>query len=159
MLTSVKNLFATFVVTLVLLPAAHAAPYRTTVNGTTYDFTTITGTANDNQQLLSEQPWFGSRSLAFEFATVIWDNLGGTVNLDELGPMFAYAGDETGFSFAAYSFEYIVVPKDTFNGNVSYTFAVAQEVPQQVPEIDGALLPQALMLMGATGLFFRRRRR
>lgn len=153
-LASSKKLVASFLLAMAALPAAHAQTYQTTVNGTAYNFTTVTGTANDNQNLLSAQPWFGSSSAAESFATALWNNLGGTVNIGELGPLFAYDGDDSSFSFAAYSFGGIV--NFSMSSSETYTFAVATAVP--VPEIDGALLPQALALMGASALFIRRRK-
>lgn len=153
-LASSKKLVASFLLAMAALPVAHAQTYQTTVNGTVYNFTTVTGTANDNQTLLSAQPWFGNSSTAVTFATAVWDKLGGTVNFGELGPLFAYDGDDSEFSFAAYAFGDIV--DGSMFSTRTYTFAVATPVP--VPEIDGALLPQALALMGASALFIRRRK-
>lgn len=153
-LASSKNLFASFLLAMAVLPAAHAQTYQTTVNGTAYNFTTVTGTANDNQTLLSAQPWFGNSSTAETFATAVLDNLGGIVNSGELGPLFAYDGDNTSFSFAAYMFSDIA--NNSAPSSEIFTFAVATPVP--VPEIDGALSPQALALMGASALFIRRRK-
>jgi len=151
-LRSLSNLLA---VSLLALTASHvqAASFQTTIGGTSYNFTTITGTYIDNQSQLSSQPWFGSDSLANTFATAVSSNLGGTVNFGELGPLFAYSLSGSNFDFAAYSFGNIV--NTSFSRTDTYTFAVAQA--QQVPEIDGAMIPQALMLMGASVLFLRRR--
>lgn len=151
-LRSLNNLLA---VSLLALTASHvqAASFQTTINGTSYNFTTITGTYNDNQAQLSSQPWFGSASLANTFATAVSSNLGGTVNFGELGPMFAYGVIDSSFEYVAYLFGTTL--NNSFSRTDTYTFAVAQA--QQVPEIDGAMLPQALMLMGASALFLRRR--
>ena len=151
-LRSLNNLL---VVSLLALTASHAqaASFQAAIGGTSYNFTTITGTYNDNQAQLSSQPWFGSASLANTFATAVSFNLGGTVNFGELGPMFAYGVIDSEFQYVAYSFGSTV--NNSFSRTGTYTFAVAQA--QQVPEIDGAMLPQALMLMGASVLFLRKR--
>ena len=132
---------------------ASAATYTATVNGTTYDFTTVAGTANDNMALLSAQPWWGDAALARSFATAVWDGLGTPV-YDVLSPMFAYRTNQG-------QIDGYYLSSSNINGisqglTMDWGFAVAQV--QQVPEIDGALLPQALALMGASALFIRRRR-
>ena len=75
------------------------------------------------------------------------------MNFGELGPMFAYGVIDSSFEYVAYLFGTTL--NNSFSRTDTYTFAVAQA--QQVPEIDGAMLPQALMLMGASALFLRRR--
>lgn len=154
-LVSSKNLFASFLLAIAALPAAHAQTYQTTVNGTLYDFSTITGSYADNQALLSSQPWFGSLSNSVAFATEVWDNLGGTVNSDEEGPYFAWASSGSTVSYSFYYFDEIY-SFSNLSTSTSRVFAVATAVP--VPEIDGTLLPQALALMGASVLFIRRRK-
>lgn len=64
MFSSLKHKFVAIVFAVgsfAFMTAAQAQTYRGTVNGTTYDFTTITGTANELSDSLDSQPWFGSQ--------------------------------------------------------------------------------------------------
>lgn len=131
--------------------AAHSNSYTATVNGTAYNFSTITGSFESNYNLLSSQPWFGDFDAANQFVTAVWDNLGGTANFGEVGPFFAWETSDGFFSFQAFATDNVISSYYTVEG--LYTFAVATAVP----ELDGSMLAQALALLVATAFLFHRR--
>jgi hypothetical protein len=81
-------------------PASPANTCRVTVGGLQYDVTTFTGSYNSNTSKFATppapgvMPWWGSQSVAIEFATAVGDGLGapnGGSTPD--GPYFAYEYD------------------------------------------------------------------
>lgn len=72
--------------------AANALTVPVVVNGTTYDVTTFEGSYSNNSSRFTttEMPWFGSGSLAEQFAIAVGAQLGTPV-LGTNGPYFAYS--------------------------------------------------------------------
>jgi hypothetical protein len=161
------RLFSTALISVGLLAgfSEKGSAYQATVSGTTYNFTTITGTFTALESTLISQVWWGDLAKAQSFAAALGTNLGSTVNFGEVGPFFAYAVDPNAssgrgsFSYAApVSYGSGVVMqteflKNNLGADNTWTFAIASPVP----EIDGALLPQAALI--AAGLFAWSRRR
>jgi len=77
-----------------VLTAGQAQAFVVTVNSLKYDVTTFNGTYNANTSQFATaanggvMPWWGSSSLATQFATQVGSNLG-TVN-EGAGPFFGY---------------------------------------------------------------------
>jgi hypothetical protein len=76
------------------LSPGSALAYLVTVGGLTYDVTTFTGTYDANTSSFNTaanggvMPWWGSSTLASQFATAVLGSLGLTNPLDQ-GPYFA----------------------------------------------------------------------
>ena len=73
---TLKSIAAAACLTFTAATASFAAPF--TVNGTNYDLTTLNGSFTDNQDILTNQVWWGSESLAIDFATAVMGNLTGS---------------------------------------------------------------------------------
>lgn len=153
-----SNLSKLFLSFILMINLNTAQAYTASVDGTNYNFSTFTGTWAGYTSEYGNPAWWGSEKLALSFA----DSLGGAFglpNFSELGPLFVYAA-ASNLSFAQYAS--YAPPAQSFNflsASGEYTFAVATEVaPAPVPEIDGSVLPQAFLLMGALGYMFSRRR-
>ena len=87
---NVKNIaLITGLLCSVVVPANAATVVPVTVNGTSYNITTIVGSYNANSTQLSSEPWFGSSSAATSFASALGTLLG-TPNSGSGGPFFAY---------------------------------------------------------------------
>jgi hypothetical protein len=121
-----------------------------TVDGNTYDVSTITTTFNASGSLLESQVWWGNTVLAQAFMTAVGQSLGiGYQGGDQAGPLFNYAADSSDlFSYA--SFNNTTTPLN-FNaggiGSDSFTFAVATSV---TPVPESSANPA---LLAAAGLF------
>lgn len=91
------TLAATSVVLTALPEAAGAATVTRTINGTSYDISTVTGSFNNLQSTLTDTPWWNNRDLAGQFAAEVGVDLGDP-NFRR-GPFFAYdtAGVEVRF--------------------------------------------------------------
>jgi len=96
-LTAAATLVATAAVT-ALPEAAHALTVTKTINGTSYDITTLTGRFDANQTTLTSTPWWGDSNLAQAFAGAVEDSLGlpqgpfaAVGGSRYQGPYFAYA--------------------------------------------------------------------
>jgi hypothetical protein len=137
--------------------AAHAVPV--VVNGTTYDVTTFTGSYNSNSSRFTtnEMPWFGSQSLAQQFATAVGIQLG-KPNLGSGGPYFAFSigTDPEGrpqVSASYYEFGSIIPTVtgigagENFNGTYAFVSAPAPSA-----------VPGPLPLFGAAAAFGMSRR-
>lgn len=147
--------------------ACASTSFQFTYLGTTYDVTTLTGTgfngffANSGYQIATDtggyfMPWYGSAIAATAFATAGY-NSGVAAFSTNVNDSFGAAAFITGPA-DLYSFV-------SWNGS-SASFTEHGAVPDMVyavatvavPEIDGALMPQALLLLGASAFFVRRRR-
>lgn len=121
-------------------------------NAGTYEVSTITGTFNDNADLLVSQPWWGDELFAMEMTRLTGSDLG-------LEPLFAWAFDDLAGLLLIATFYIPPTPDNPFpdvgtrfpsTSNIN-TYAVAARVPE----------PGTLGIMGA-GLFalgFMRRKR
>lgn len=154
----ISNFTKLFLSFMLMINLNTAQAYTASVGDTNYNFSTFTGTWSGYTSEYGNPAWWGSETLALSFA----DALGGAFglpNFSELGPLFVYAA-ASNLSFAQYAS--YAPPAQSFNflsASGEYTFAVATEVaPTPVPEIDGSVLPQAFLLMGALGYMFSRRR-
>lgn len=114
-----------------------------------YDVTPTSTTGNDSA--LSGTAWWGSSSLAQEFAGLVGGSLGLPNGLS--GPYFAYARTSTNTVFAASFFGFITFSGDDGSRDTN-TYALSSAV-KQVPE------PGSIVLFGAglIGLALLRRRR
>jgi hypothetical protein len=132
------------------LSPGSAQAYVVTVNGVQYDVTTFTGSYDANTSKFAlppapgVMPWWGSGSLAQQFATAVGNGLG-TPNGQE-GPLFGFVRQGPGNAFISYysnhsSFGTIV----TFTG-ISDSATWAQVAP-------AAPAPGPLPLLGAGATF------
>lgn len=151
--------------------ACASTSFQFTYLGTTYDVSTLTGTgyngffANSSYLTATDtggyfMPWYGSSPAAIAAATAFATagyNSGLTDFSTSVNGSFGSAAFITGET-DMYSFV-------TWNGS-SASFTEYGAIPDivyavatvAVPEIDGALMPQALLLLGASAFFVRRRR-
>ena len=80
-----------------VLTAGQAQAFVVTVNSLKYDVTTFNGTYNANTSQFATaanggvMPWWGSSSLASQFATTVGTSLGNPNFSSSLGPYFAYS--------------------------------------------------------------------
>ena len=143
---------------------AEASTSQVTVNGTTYDVTTFTGTYNANNAKFNTlannglMPWWGNESLAEQFAAAVGTSLGTPVG-GSFGPSFARTIQNAGFAVYVNG-EVFSPPNSVFNYsftiNDSGTYATATLAP---PPAD---VPGPLPLFGAAaaiGMSRRLRRR
>jgi hypothetical protein len=132
-----------------------------TVNGTTYDVNTFSGTYNANTAKFNTlannglMPWWGNESLAEQFATAVGASLGTPIS-NAYGPMFARNIQDQGFAvyvdgevyYAGNAFNY------SFQTNESGTYATATLAPPPAP----AAVPGPLPLFGVAAAFGMSRR-
>jgi hypothetical protein len=152
--------------------SAEPTSFQFTYSGTTYEASTMTGTGFNNYfadgaYLTATDtggyfmPWYGNVTAATAFAEAGYNSgisaFSTTVNAGYGAAAFIFANPD-GYNLVAMNggtattYNYRLIP------NMTYAVATAVLEPVAVPEIDGALLPQALALMGASALFVRRRR-
>jgi len=126
-----------------------------------FDVTTVPGSFNDNQATLTNQVWWGSQSLAVEFAGLVSNNLGlSSVGCCQFGPLFAFDvltfGDphvgvfRVGVEYVGAGSGVVQGPDGTF-----VKYAIASEITTNLPE-PGTL---GLMLMGLAGATLVRKRK
>lgn len=152
--------------------SAEPTSFQFTYSGTTYEVSTMSGTGYngyfaDASYLTATDtgsyfmPWWGNVSIATAFAEAGYNSglsdFSTTVNPGYGGAAFIFANPD-GYNLVAVNDG--TATTYNYSGIQNMTYAVATTVPDPVavPEIDGALLPQALALMGASALFIRRRR-
>jgi hypothetical protein len=174
MQTPIKTAYKTLLLALVSVllglvsSGARAQPYNATVNGTNYDFTYVTGTFNDNADLLQSQPWWnglstGDASTATTFATAVGGSLGyPNCFWGCTGPVFA-----SGYSPASGITVYgatiqqgggIYTGSQVFN-TWSWRYAVATPTSSgAVPEMNASLIPQVGLLLGCLFLLMGRKK-
>ena len=133
-----------------------ATTYTATVNGTSYNLTTFTGTYNANSAEFSAtlMPWWSNDggTLAGAFAAAFAGNLGSqTISSANYGPLFAYAVPSN-VSSKRYVFSNSSVGSNSPAVTASRMYAILY-----VPEIDGALIPQVGFLIGCLFLILGRR--
>jgi hypothetical protein len=121
-----------------------------TLNNTTYDVTTLTGTSTDFATIIPQQPWFGHFSLADSAALQVGTSLGLPHRINNLdwGPAFAQTfnappANSSGSFFTHGTAGINIVPTRT------YTFAF---VTTTIPE------PATLSLLAGTAALALRRR-
>lgn len=142
--------------------ALPVSAYQINVGGIDYEVTFVDTSYTASTALLESQPWWGSATDAGTFATAVGDadNVGATIG-GQLS--FAY-GTGPVPPPGAVLFRY-VDSAGTVSGNLgtgqsaTLSFATATAIVA-VPEIDGAVLPQALFVLFAlgAGLHVRRNR-
>jgi hypothetical protein len=155
---------------------AQTATWTGTVNGTTYNFSTITGTYADNASLLQSQVWWGNGDLknldtANQFMNAVGFNLG-TPNFGRYSPFLAFKDSSPGnYINVVYSDTESQIPEfgllsvDAYNPvsapyDYPYTYIVANAVNSvAVPEIDASKLPIAGFVFGTFMLWMFARRR
>ncbi len=142
---------------------AQALTVPITVDGTTYNVTTFTGTYDGNVAKFNTlannglMPWWGSQSLASTFASQISTQLG-LPNATAVGPNFAYqaldiSGDinvESSAFFQVFGF----VTTSFFLASDLSTYATASPVSVPAP----AAVPGPLPIFGAAAAFGMSRR-
>ena len=138
--------------------ALPAAAYQVTVGGVDYEVTFVDTSYTASTALLESQPWWGSFSDAGAFATAVGD-------ADNVGaPRFG----QLSFAYGVVSFLPDVLYRNvnsagTVSGDLNAdqgstrSFATATAIVA-VPEIDGAVLPQALFVLFALGAGLHARR-
>ncbi|ACK70502.1 hypothetical protein PCC7424_2075 [Gloeothece citriformis PCC 7424] len=124
-----------------------------TVNGTQYDITTVTGSFNQLQSQLESQVWWGNTTLAMDFASTVGSSLGkpNLLGLNLVSPLFAYntilqsiplrPSVRQTLAVGAVEQELLgstvtlVNTYPSLSSSISYTWAIATEVPEEpVPE-------------------------
>lgn len=121
---------------------AEALVTQVTVSGLTYDVTSFVGVYNANQtkfQTLANNgvmPWWGSESLATEFATSVGSALGLPYNGNG-GPSFAYKLEPTIFGTTYVNgqlyYQNVGILPVGATTNESFTYATATLVPGPLP--------------------------
>ena len=133
-----------------VLTAGQAQAFVVTVNSLQYDVTTFSGTYNANTSKFATaanggvMPWWGSSSLASQFATQVGSNLG-LANIT-VGPFFAYqalSNTVIAFTFASFPvpsvFSLGVSPTDSFSwAKASLVAQPAAPVPGPLPALGAA---------------------
>lgn len=125
---------------------AHAV--SVTVNGTSYELSSVTGKFTANSALLQSQTWWGNAGLASDFASAAGDIGGG---------LFAYQPRPSPFPEVdnkVYGF-FGVSNTATF-AEQSNTYMTATASASSVPEINAGSLSQALLILFALWLVTRR---
>lgn len=136
-----------------------ASAYQINVGGIDYEVTFVDTSYSASTALLESQPWWGSATDAGTFATAVGDadNVGATI------------GGELIFAYQSVTFPLVQVvfrsvdDAGTVSGNLAIpvasvrSFATATAIVA-VPEIDGAVLPQALFVLFALGAGLHARR-
>jgi hypothetical protein len=139
-----------------IFPGNAKADSIVTVGGVTYDVTTITTTFNSASATLEAEPWWGSQTVADDFAGQVGTALGlpNDFGLGELGPFFAwtntYATPLGNFNAEFYDAAYSDIGDTEQDPNTTYTFAVASVVTTPEPGtlimVFGGLLGLGLLL-------------
>jgi hypothetical protein len=130
--------------------ASPAQALLVTVNGTDYNVSTVTQSYNQNPGLLQSQPWWGSQSLATQFATQVGLAFGSPNSFGifgNRGPLFAYNASPTDSPTEVFTsaFDFMVGAQErTVNPQTTYVFAIATEatptpIPFDIP--GGATIP------------------
>lgn len=153
---------AKILVAVLLLSAFSGAPvsaWQVTVNGTTYQLTVNRTTYEADSALLIAQPWWGNETLA-EDITARMQTIGINI-LAETGTesSAAFGFNESGgfVNNELYSGS-TAVGNRSFALNNSTPWAIATSVTVAVPEIDGPVLAQVLLILSTGYLFLRGRR-
>lgn len=144
--------------------SAQALTFRTVVNGTEYDVTTITDPFRSQIGTFQANPWWGNQSLAADFALAVGDELGlssfGSPGLLH-GPFFAFFASPGGWAgpggaFVSFSQNDSSTWTQGFGGDTGYAqwsgfpWAVATAVPPTTP--DSTPIPTPALLPGLIGM-------
>ena len=160
MQTPIKTAYKTLLLALVTVlmglvssgARADAPTFNTTVNGTNYDFTYITGSFTDNSVLLQSQPWWGSASYTELFAGAVGANLG-LPSIGDVGPLFAYSNISVSHISVGYYTDGTAYSDGINSNNQSFPYAVATvHSSGAAPEMNASHIPQVGLLLGC--LFF-----
>ena len=135
------------------LSPGSAQAYVVTVGGLLYDVTTFTGSYNSNTSKFQTpanggvMPWWGSSTLADEFATQVGSGLGQPNNLGApFGPVFAYATSGQNLRIYYYDSRYqspSILSYDALPPGDSFTWA----------QVNVSAVPAPLPLFGAAAAF------
>lgn len=146
--------FLILCLSLAALPVmASSQTVSVTVDGTTYELETVSGTFNDNQTLLEAQPWFGNADLAESIVTIHRSS----------------TGDHLYESYSAGPLDFAVSASDSTVGTVISvpggvgTFDSARDFDgryfigstSSVPEINAGALSQAFLIFFSVWLVMR----
>ncbi len=166
-MTFFKRLLVTTALVLgVISSPVSAQTYSANVNGTNYDFSTITGSFSDTpglQATLQSQAWWGNSTLADTFASAVGGNLG-TPNYGN-GAYFAYAiydaGGYNNISTSVFtgSSLYNCGTGDCPNASGDYstvTYAVATIA--SAPEMNASFIPQVALMLACLFFLFGRKK-
>jgi hypothetical protein len=143
------------------LSQGSAQAFVVTVNSVQYDVTTFTGSYNDNTSKFETaanngvMPWWGSQSLAGQFAAAVAGGLGFPNGISDLSPFFGYRFEELEFEslvklalFApTYSESGLFVNENIFGADTVEWAQVAPYTPPAAPA------PGPLPLFGAAAAF------
>jgi len=131
------------------LSPGSAQAYVVTVGGVQYDVTTFTGSYDDKTSKFATaanggvMPWWGSSTLASEFATQVGSGLG-IINNPPGGPAFAYSNSypfaNTKMSNGTNTFDNSYLQMYPNNNGIPIVWAQATPVPGPLP-LFGAALP------------------
>jgi hypothetical protein len=141
------------------LSPGSAQAFVVTVGGVQYDVTTFTGTYTNNISKFAlppapgVMPWWGSQSLALEFADAVGENLGRPDTQPYTGPYFGYSFDGALMPWeqvrvCTFSNEYGANCSGTYASAAISTYALATAyTPPAAP------VPGPLPLFGAAAAF------
>jgi hypothetical protein len=143
-----------------MFPGNANADSIVTVEGVTYDITTITTTFSSASATLETTPWWGSQIVADEFAGQVGTALGlpNNIGLGLWGPFFAWtntlASPPGSFNAEFYDTAYLGIADTEQDPNTTFTFAVASVVATPEPGTFSMLLG-GLLGLGLL-VYFRR---
>ncbi len=164
----VARIFSTAAILASAIGLAHATPatWTGTVNGSTYNFSVITGALSSDEvkTVLSNQAWYQDADLAALFAAAVAGHLGTNYTQgaeSNLGPLFYEGSTDNGdgtlsvngsFYFGGLDNGTTVIDPGVFSAlglgpveaGTAMNFAIATLA--EVPEIDGKTLPMAAFL-------------
>lgn len=125
------NLNLLFFVLASAISSAHAVTI--TVDGRSYNVTTITDSFDNRSSLLRNQTWWGNQARATTFATAVGNSFG-IVNSGQWGPFFAWQDTCPGNLAIAKGYDGIQSqPVGVPCGNIGFTYAIAALVPEPEP--------------------------
>ena len=147
----------------VMSSGAIAQTYTTTVNGTSYDFTYITGSFTDNSALLQSQPWWGSESTATTFMTAVGVNLGFPADQPYgHGPYFTFSQTYIPmFGYINYASMNTSYGPDCCaapGSSESVSYAVATPAGGIAPEMNASFIPQVALMLACLFFLFGRKK-
>ena len=144
---------------------AHAQPtpptWSGTVNGVTYNFAVTSGSYGDLSNTLQQQAWWGHADTIADFASVVGTSLGMPNDNGSYAPVFAYGEAPNGNPVIAYwaTRGPYWSGVTTLSKSAEVFYAVATPTSISAPEVDGAKLPVAALMIGTLMIWMKARRR